>query len=303
MNKSTISLRRSQLGTPANEWELIKETIHSRTDEVFLDLEDSLAPSEKRPARQTLIDAIDAYDWSSMELSYRINAVNTRWWYEDVITVVNEVGSHIDNIIVPKVTDSADVQTVVNLLRQVQVNAGLDIGSINVSVQIENAISMNNVSEIVHSSDQLSAVIFGPADYAMSIGATGQPSTRSSDQPEQYWQYPLSRLSHSASSANLLTIGGPYVDVDDMDGFRNWCEYERRLGYDGKLVLTQAQAQTANEVFTPNLEEAKRAQQIVDQYESTKSQAVASIDGNVIDRETYRMAKQILTKAEKGGVL
>lgn len=303
MNDSTIPLRRSQFGTPANDRELIKAGVQSEADEVFLDLEDSLAPGEKSSARSTLTDTVDACDWSETILSYRINSVTTRWWYEDIITVIESIGDTVDNIIIPKVTDPTEIKTVVNLLQQVEVNAGLEIGSIGVSVQIENATSMNKISEIVTASDRLTAVIFGPADYATSIGATYQSQDGSNDHPERYWQYPLSRVSHAASSANLLAIGGPYVDTDDVAGFRDWCQYERRLGYDGKLVLTPTQAEVANTVFTPSLEEAERARQIVDEYTNADPHAVASIDGNIIDRETYRMAKRILTKAEKADIL
>ena len=303
MENASISLRRSQLGTPANERDLIEKAVHSTTDEICLDLEDSLAPSEKQSARSALVDMTKVLDWSSTILSYRINAVDTRWWYQDVITVVGETGDTIDNIIIPKVSRASDVQTVENLLRQVEKNAGLDIGAIDISVQIENALAMNKISEIVTASDRLTAVIFGPADYATSIGATGHRFDSAGKNPERYWQYALSRISHAASSANLLSIGGPYADVEDIAGFRNWCRYERRLGYDGKLVLTPEQAATANEVFTPSLEEAKRAKKIVDRYTTTDSHSIASIDGNVIDREMYEMAKQIVAKATKADLI
>jgi len=286
-----LPLRRSLLGIPGNERGLVGGALDSDADEIFLDLEDSLGPGEKVAARSTLIDIVDEHDWTERGLSYRVNGTDTRWWYEDVVEVIGRVGEGIDTLIVPKVRDPADVQTVEKLLASVERNAGLAVGSVGLSAQIETAEGMNAVTDIAHASDRLTAIIFGPADYAASIGA----AHGATDYPGHYWHYPLSRLSHAAASAGLLVIGGPYTDDE---GFAEACRYERALGYDGKVVIHPEQVATANDVFAPDIEEARRAKEIVETYEAADANTPAAIDGNVIDREMYRMATQILAKAE-----
>jgi len=288
-----ISLRRSLLGIPGNERQLVSGAMDSDTDGTFLDLEDSLAPGEKAAARSTLIDIVANHDWTERGVSYRINGTDTRWWYDDIIDVVDSVGSDIDTVIIPKVRDRSEVQAVEKLLASAETNAGLETGSIGLSAQIETAEGMNAVTDIAHASDRLTAIIFGPADYAASIGA----AHGATDYPGHYWHYPLSRLSHAAASAGLLAIGGPFTD-DDPDAFERACRYERALGYDGKVVIHPEQVTTANEVFAPDQAEARRAKEIVEKYEAADSGALVAIDGNVIDREMYRMAHRILTKAE-----
>jgi len=288
-----ISLRRSLLGIPGNERQLVSGAIDSNADEIFLDLEDSLAPGEKAAARSTLIDIVANHDWTERGVSYRINGTDTRWWYDDIIDVVDSVGSDIDTVIIPKVRDRSEVRAVEKLLASAETNAGLKTGSIGLSAQIETAEGMNAVTDIAHASDRLTAIIFGPADYAASIGA----AHGATDYPGHYWHYPLSRLSHAAASAGLLAIGGPFTD-DDPDAFERACRYERALGYDGKVVIHPEQVTTANEVFAPDQAEARRAKEIVEKYEAADSGALVAIDGNVIDREMYRMAHRILTKAE-----
>jgi citrate lyase subunit beta/citryl-CoA lyase len=288
-----ISLRRSLLGIPGNERQLVSGAIDSNADEIFLDLEDSLAPGEKAAARSTLIDIVANHDWTERGVSYRINGTDTRWWYDDIIEVVDSVGSDIDTVIIPKVRDRSEVQAVEKLLASAETNAGLETGSIGLSAQIETAEGMNAVTDIAHASDRLTAIIFGPADYAASIGA----AHGATDYPGHYWHYPLSRLSHAAASAGLLAIGGPFTD-DDPDAFDQACRYERALGYDGKVVIHPEQVTTANEVFAPDQAEARRAKEIVEKYEAADPGALVAIDGNVIDREMYRMAHRILTKAE-----
>jgi len=293
-----ISLRRSLLGIPGNERGLVSGAIDSDADEIFLDLEDSLAPGEKIAARSTLIDIVADHDWTGRGLSYRINGTDTRWWYDDIIEVVDSVGDAIDTLIVPKVRDPAEVETVEKLLASVEMNAGLEAGGIGLSAQIETAEGMNAVTDIAHASDRLTAIIFGPADYAASIGA----AHGATDYPGHYWHYPLSRLSHAAAAAGLLAIGGPFTD-DDPDGFERACRYERALGYDGKVVIHPEQVGTANDVFAPDEAEARRAKDIVEAYQAADDGTPAAIDGNVIDREMYQMANRILTKAEAADLL
>lgn len=292
-------LCRSQLGIPGNESKLVAEAIESAVDAIFFDLEDSLAPSEKSAARKSLIKSVEAHDWSDTRLGYRINGTDTRWWHDDIIEVIEAVGKTIDTLIVPKVNQPADIQTVATLLESVKTNANAEIGAIGISAQIETAAGMNAVTEIAHASDQLEALVFGPADYAASLGA----SQGIDNYPGHYWHYPLSRISQAAASADLLAIGGPHTEPYDTQGFQEACQTEAALGYDGKIIVHPDQIETANRLFSPGEAEIERAQRIVNTYESTAENDVAAIEGKIIDQEMYRMAKGILTKAENCGLI
>ncbi|MFW6384936.1 MAG: aldolase/citrate lyase family protein, partial [Halodesulfurarchaeum sp.] len=127
-----VELRRSQLATPASNPKMMRKAAASDADEVFLDLEDSVAPSEKASARGHLIEAATEEDWSGTVLSFRMNGVETEWWYRDVIEVVSEAGEYIDDVIVPKVDGPGTVETVENLIGAVEMNAGLEPGSIGI---------------------------------------------------------------------------------------------------------------------------------------------------------------------------
>lgn len=290
-------LRRSILAIPATSRQQVADAAASEADEVFFDLEDSLAPSEKPTARTELVEAIRDYEWGETALSYRINGIDTRWWYEDLIEPLSTVGAAVDCIIVPKVQTPGDVRTVETLVDSLERNVGLPADEIGLAVQIETARGMNNAVGIAEASDRLTAIIFGPADYAASIGAT----VGSDEYPGHYWHYPLSRLAHAAAGAGLSTIGGPY-GTDDTAAFRAACRNEHALGYDGKIVIDADQVDVANEVFAPTAEQAARAEEIVDRYQQADADDIAAIDGNVIDKEMYRMAKHVLSKAEKAGI-
>lgn len=293
----TNTLRRSILAIPATSRQQVAEAADSDADEVFFDLEDSLAASEKSTARTNLIEAVRDHDWGATTLSYRINGIGTRWWYEDVIEPLSAVGTAVDSLIVPKVQTPGDVHAIETLLGSLERNVGLTSGDIDLSVQIETAQGMNSAVEIAQASDRLSAMVFGPADYAASIGATGG----SEEYPGHYWHYPLSRIAHAAAGAGLSTIGGPF-GTTDLAAFRAACRNEHALGYDGKVVINAEQVEVANEVFAPTVEQADRAREIIERYQHADPGEIAAIDGNVIDKEMYRMAKRVLTKAEQAGI-
>ena len=62
------------------------------TDVVIIDLEDSVAPSDKAQARANVIEAIGAVDWGRKTLSVRINGLDTPYWYRDVVDLLEQAG-------------------------------------------------------------------------------------------------------------------------------------------------------------------------------------------------------------------
>jgi len=297
-------LRRTQLATPATDERMMHNAADSAADEVFLDLEDSVAPDEKESAREPLITAAREEDWSDKVLSYRMNGVDTKWWYDDVIEVVTAAGEYIDDIIVPKVSSPSEVHTVENLLEQVEVNAGLEVGGIGLEPQIEDGEGMNRVDEIAHASDRLDSIIFGPGDYSAAMGAAGLTIGQFPEYPGHYWHYALSRCNHAAKSAGLPCLDGPYATIEDEEGFRDSCERAAMLGCDGKWAIHPSQIEIANEVFAPSREEADKAKRIVEAYEEAmeEGRGAVSVDGEMVDEATNKMARAIVDKAEKAGM-
>jgi citrate lyase subunit beta/citryl-CoA lyase len=299
------TLRRTQLATPASDERMMHNAADSDADEVFLDLEDSVAPAEKAASREPLIRAVREEDWSDVILAYRINGLDTRWWYDDVIEVIGAVGEEIDDIVVPKVASAADIHAVERLLEQVEVNAGLEVGSVGLEPQIEDGEGMHNVHEIAHASDRLDSVIFGPGDYSAAMGTPGLDIGQFPDYPGHYWHYALSRINAAAKSAGLPCIDGPYADIDDEEGFRTSARNASLLGCDGKWAIHPSQVTIANEVFAPDPEVAERAQRIVEAYADAMEagKGAVSVDGQMVDEATNKMAQDVVAKAKAAGVL
>ena len=302
---SDVTLRRTQLATPASDEKMMHSAADSDADEVFLDLEDSVAPNAKPAAREPLIKAAREEDWSDKVLSYRINGIDTKWWYDDVITVVGGAGEYIDDIIIPKVKSASDVHTVENLLEQVEVNNDLEVGGIGLEPQIEDGEGIHNVHEIAHASDRLSSIIFGPGDYSAAMGTPGLDIGQFPDYPGHYWHHALSECNSAAKSAGLPCLDGPYADIEDAEGFRESAENANMIGCDGKWAIHPSQIEIGNEVFAPDPEVAERAKRIVDAYAEAmeEGKGAVSVDGQMVDEATNKMAQEIVETAEAAGIL
>ena len=120
-----ITVRRSELACPAHSLKMMAKAAASEADEVIFDLEDGCAPSQKVAARKTLIEAFTTLDFRGKIRAFRTNGIHTKFFYRDVIDVVEAAGRNIDAVVIPKVQDAADVLFADRLLTQIEQNIGL----------------------------------------------------------------------------------------------------------------------------------------------------------------------------------
>ena len=138
-------------------------------DMVFLDLEDAVAPKEKEASRARIVSAIRGNDWGDKVLCVRVNDWSTKWTAYDIMEVVGGAGERLDEIMLPKVENAAQIVATDLLLRQVEIASGLPVGHIGIEAQIETARGLINVEEICAASPRVETIIFGPADFAASM--------------------------------------------------------------------------------------------------------------------------------------
>jgi citrate lyase subunit beta/citryl-CoA lyase len=138
-------------------------------DLFFLDLEDSVAPNEKSSSRENVLWALKELNWGGRPTFYRMNSLDTPYFYRDVIEVVEEAGDLLDLILVPKVECPKDLHALDILLASVELNTGLQRGKIKLEAQIESASGLINVESIARATERLEALVLGPGDYAASV--------------------------------------------------------------------------------------------------------------------------------------
>src|SRR2546422_7179438 len=297
--------RRSCLSVPGSSPKMLGKASGLPADEVFMDLEDSVAPVAKEDARGNVIQALKEGDWTGKTRVVRINGVYTSWCYRDVIEIAENAGEYLDCIMIPKVEQASDVQFVANLLRMIEDTTGLD-RKIGIEAQIETATGLKNIFEIARASDRTETLIFGPADMSASLGlptvTAGLPMP---GYPGDHWHHVLSTILIAARDAGLQAIDGPFLVIKDLDTFREMSMRSRALGYDGKWALHPGQIDVLNEVFTPTQEEFDKAEAILDAYRhATEVQlAGAVMFGNeMIDEASRKMAEQLASRGRAAGM-
>jgi citrate lyase subunit beta/citryl-CoA lyase len=299
--------RRSCLAVPASSSRFLVKARELEVDEVFLDLEDAVAPAAKDDARDAAVAALREGGWDGKLVAVRVNDATTPWAYRDVISVVEGAGDALDVIMLPKVTSPSHVVWLDLLLGQVERAAGLPYGRIGIEAQIEDAAGLRSVEDIAVASPRLAALVFGPGDFTASIGMR---SLSVGGQPAGYaggdaYHYTLMRILVAARAAGLQAIDGPYARIHDTDGLRAAAASAAALGFDGKWVLHPAQVNVVNEMFTPTTEEYERAAGILDAYAratDADGRGAVMFGGEMIDEASRKMALAIAARGRAAGL-
>jgi citrate lyase subunit beta/citryl-CoA lyase len=278
-------------------------------DQVFLDLEDAVAPLAKPDARKNIVAALNDGGWGDKVRVVRVNDWTTQWTYRDVIEVVEGAGANLDCVMLPKVQTAAQVVALDSLLTQIEKMVGLEVGRIGIEAQIENARGLLNIEEIAQSSARVETLIFGPADFMASIN---MKSLVVGEQPPGYdvgdaYHYILMKILMAARAFDKQAIDGPYLQIHDVDGFRRVAGRSAALGLDGKWVLHPGQVDVANEIFSPRQDDYDHAENILDAYKWCTSEAggtkgSAMLGDEMIDEASRKMALVISGKGRAAGM-
>ncbi|PWU52867.1 CoA ester lyase [Micromonospora globispora] len=297
--------RRSCLAVPGSSEKMLKKAQGLPADQVFLDLEDSVAPIAKPPARANIIQALNHGDWSGKTRVVRINDADTKWAHEDVLTVVRGAGANLDCIMLPKVERVAHIHWLDVLLTQVERELALPDGGIGIEAQIEGPAGLSEIDAIAAATSRTETLIFGPGDFmaamkmpALTIGVPGATGYDPFDTV-------LMTIAMTARKYGLQAIDGPFALIKDTEGYRASAERAAAYGYDGKWVLHPGQIDTANTVFAPSQDDYDKAELIIEAYAHHTSASgggvgAAMLGDEMIDEASRKVA---LVTAERGRVL
>jgi citrate lyase subunit beta / citryl-CoA lyase len=260
--------RRSCLTVPASSERMLAKAATLRADEVILDLEDGVAVEAKEEARGRLGRAS-----AEGTLAVRINAVGTRWWHEDLRAAV---AAGIAVVVVPKVESVDEVRAVAELLPD-------DVG---LEVQIETARGLVEVERIAAVGGPLEALVFGPGDYAASLGVPVLTIGAGS------LDHALARIAVAARANGLQPVDGPYARVGDLVGLRAAADRALAHGFDGKWAIHPDQLAVLNDAFTPAETELERARRIL-----AAADGAVVLDGEMVDAASRRLAEALLARS------
>ena len=299
---------RCQLFGPGSRPALFAKMAASAADVVNLDLEDSVAPSDKDAARAHVIAATRDIDWGRKTLSVRINGLDTPFWYRDVVDLLEQAGDRLDQIMVPKVGCAADVYAVDALVSAIEQAKGRR--RISFEVIIESAAGITHVDEIAAASPRLQAISLGAADFAASMGmqTTGIGGTQENYYMLQAgarhwpdpWHWAQTAIVAACRANGVLPVDGPFGDFSDDEGFRAQARRVATLGMVGKWAIHPRQVALANEVFTPSDAAVTEAREILVAMQDAKARGEGATvyKGRLVDIASIKQAEVIVRQAE-----
>lgn len=302
--------RRSNLAVPGSSPKMLEKAKGLAADQVFMDIEDSVAPIAKPEARRNIVAALNEGGYGGKVRAVRVNDWTTQWTYADVVEVVEGAGPNLDCIMLPKVQTSEQVVALDLLLTQIEKSNGFEVGRIGIEAQIENAQGLINVDAIAQASPRVETIIFGPADFMASIN---MKSLVVGEQPPGYdvgdaYHYILMRILMAARAYDKQAIDGPYLAIKDVEGYRRVAGRSAALGFDGKWVLHPDQIAAANEVFSPRQEDYDHAELILDAYDYYTSaeggaKGAVMLGDEMIDEASRKMALVVSAKGRAAGMV
>jgi citrate lyase subunit beta / citryl-CoA lyase len=300
--------RRTCLSVPGSSAKMIEKAKSLPADEVFLDLEDAVAPDAKAEARSRVAAALVEPGWSDQLRGVRVNDWTTPWTHADVIEVVSAAGAALDLVVLPKVTDASHIHALDLLLTQLETIHGLPVGKIAIEAQIENAAGLTNVDAIA-AGPRVQALVLGPADMMASLNMR---TLVVGEQPEGYdvgdaYHHLLMTILVAARTHGVAAIDGPYLKVRDTDAFRRVAGRSAALGYDGKWVLHPDQIAAGNELFSPRQEAYDHAELILEAYgwhtsRQGGARGAVMLGDEMIDEASRKMALVIAGKGRAAGM-
>jgi citrate lyase subunit beta/citryl-CoA lyase len=294
-------VRRSELTVPGHNLKMMTKAAASDADQVMFDLEDACAVSQKVEARKTVIEALNTLDFGGKIRAFRPNNVRTKFFYRDLIDVVEAAGQNIDVIVIPKCYGLEDILFVDRFLSQIEENMNFEPQRIKLEVLIESADAVLHAEQIAKCTPRVSGLIFGTVDFAGDIGAQELGA-------EQffYYNYAKAKCIVAARAAGITVVDGVTLAIRDTEACRRDSMTAARMGFDGKWAIHPSQIDIINTAFTPTADEIVKAKHIIDEYEKADVEGglgAIVIDDQMVDAASLRVEWKKLAIAQKAGLI
>lgn len=276
-------MRRSRLYLPGNSPKLFVNAGLHKPDGIILDLEDSVALSEKPAARFLVRNALRSVNFYGSERMVRINQLPDG--LDDLQFIIPH---NVHVILVPKVESEFDIwgidEKIDQLMKEHKIKNEIFIMPI-----IESALGIVNAAEIAQASNRICSLAIGLEDYTADIGAQRTLAGKESF-------FARSALVNAAKSAGIQAIDTVFSDVGDMEGLKESVLEARSLGFEGKGCIHPRQIKIVHEAFAPTAEEIEKAEKIVAAFEEAEKNGlgVVSLGSKMIDPPVVKRAQRIL---------
>ena len=223
-------LRRSMMFVPGNNPGMIRDAHIYGADSIMFDLEDSVAYTEKDTARFLVYNALKTLHFGSKETVVRINDLSSGLGIKDLEAVVR---AGVQVVRLPKTDSAQDVIDCEREIQRIERESGIPVGTTGMMAAIESANGVLHAAEIAHASGRLIGIALGAEDYVTDL------KTTRSDGIELLFARCM--ILNAARSAGIAALDTVYSDVNNEEGFIAEATLIKKLGFDGKSVISPRQ--------------------------------------------------------------
>lgn len=277
--------RRSMLYMPGSNARALDKARTLPADSLILDLEDAVAPDAKDIARKQVCEAVNAGGFGLREIIIRVNALSTKWGYED-IAMASKSGANA--LLLPKVESADAIRHMEAIMRA---NGAPD--SMTIWAMMETPRSILESQRIAESTPRMEGLVMGTSDLAKEL-----------DCAHTHERLPfmssLGLCLLAARAAGLAILDGVYLDLNDETGFEFACRQGHELGFDGKTLIHPKQIGPCNKVFTPKESDVAWSRKIIQAHAdaAARGEGVVVVDGKLIENLHVESAQRVVSMAD-----
>lgn len=262
---------RTLLFVPGARPDRFARALHTSADLVVIDLEASVRPVDKAPARAAACAWLAANAEDAARVLVRINAVDSPWFGEDAAAL-------------RAIACAGVVQAMANSARDVAASRAAIAPDAALVALVESAAGIL-AAESVALAPGVTRLAFGNMDYETDAGTRGRDAL----------VYPSARLVLASRAAGLpAPVAGVTAAFRDGAALEAEARFERDQGFGGKFCIHPDQLATVASVFAPSEAELAWARRVV--AAAGDSYAV-EVDGALVDRPVVERARRLLDDA------
>jgi citrate lyase subunit beta / citryl-CoA lyase len=250
-----------------------------RADAVIIDLEDAVAPVDKKRAR----DALRASDLDPTRTMVRVNARGTADHALD-LEAVSETGYRI--LMLPKAERAADVAALA------------ESTSCAVVALVETAAGVLN-AEALAAEPSVVALMWGAEDLVASLGGT---SSRGPDgRYRDVARHARARVLLAAGGNGKAAIDAVHLEIADLDGLEEEARDAAAQGFAATACIHPGQVETVRAAYRPSAEEVAWAHGVLAAAGDSGSSGVLRFEGRMVDEPVLHHARRVLQRAGSAG--
>ncbi|MGY8961220.1 MAG: HpcH/HpaI aldolase/citrate lyase family protein [Alphaproteobacteria bacterium] len=290
MGKREMPVWRSLLYVPVNVDRYVDKAHLRGADGIILDLEDSVTPSEKDNARTMIGAAAEKVSRNGADVLVRIN----RPLEIAVRDIEAAVSPQVMGLKLPKVQSAEHVQLMAELVSEMEVHQGMEVGSTWLLPMVETADAFFQLDKIAKAHPRNFTVLLGGEDFALDVGFNPDP---------ECYLYPKQQSLIAARAAGITPMGliGTVADYSDPEAYLGVVRHSAKFGFEGASCIHPANVQPLNEGFSPKKEEVDYARKVIeaDAEAAAAGRGSFELDGKMIDIPVVVRAQRLLARADK----